>query len=125
MELTLADTPVTEPSAKPKGKRNVRNPRPRLLTPAGLDHRTNAAKAMAALTADVEEELGRQLGVTERNYVDAFCGTVLLVQNLNARLVRGEPINFSEHTQACQTMLSFASLLGLKSNKQLNGGANK
>ena len=117
MELTLVETPVkAEPSAKPKGRRNVRNPRPRLLTHAQLDHRTNAAKFLAALIAGVEQELGGhdRLGITERNYVDGYCGTVLLTQNLNVRLARGEKINFSEHTQACRTMMSFASRLGLK-----------
>lgn len=106
MEITT-DIVIPEGSAKPKAR-----PRPK------LDGRTNATKFLTALTARVEEELGDRLGLVERGYIDAYCGTCLLVQNLTTRLARGELVNEAEYTQACQNMMSFASLLGLKSNKQ-------
>jgi hypothetical protein len=109
MELTPVETQVERPLAKSKGRQNAR---------PKLDGRTNATKFLTALTARVEEELGDRLGIVERGYIDGYCGTCLLVQNLTTRLARGEQIDFSEYTQACQNMMSFASLLGLKSNKQ-------
>ena len=102
--MTPVDT-QERPLAKSKA-------RPRLK----LDGRTNATKFLIALTASVEEELGDRLGLVERGYIDGYCGTRLLVQNLTTRLARGEQINEAEYTKACQTMLRFASLLGL--NKQ-------
>jgi hypothetical protein len=83
---------------------------------AKLDHRTHATKFLTALIASVEQELGgrERLGILERNCVEGYCGTVLLVQNLNARLARGESIDISAHTRACDVMLRIASHLGLK-----------
>jgi hypothetical protein len=107
MELTPVETQVERPLAKSKGRQNAR---------PKLDGRTNATKFLIALTASVEEELGDRLGLVERGYIDGYCGTCLLVQNLTARLARGEQINEAQYTEACQTMLRFASLLGL--NKQ-------
>ena len=59
---------------------------------AKLDHRTHATKFLTALIASVEQEIGgrERLGILERNCVEGYCGTVLLVQNLNARGSRRE-----------------------------------
>ena len=84
-----------------------------------LDRRRNDAKFLAALIADVEQELGpERLGIAERGHIEGYCGTVLLLQNLNARLAAGERLD-SEHTEACKVMVHFASLLGL--SKQQTG----
>ena len=82
---------------------------------AKLDHRTHATKFLTALIASVEEELGgrERLGVMERNCVEGYCGTVLLVQNLNARLARGESVDVTEHARVCDVMLRIASHLRL------------
>jgi hypothetical protein len=50
----------------------------------------------------------------ERNCVEGFAGMAMLVQNLNARLARGESVDVSEHARACDVMLRLASHLGLK-----------
>jgi hypothetical protein len=94
---------------------------------AKLDHRTHATKFLTALIASVEQELGgrERLGILERNCVEGFAGTAMLVQNLNARLARGESIDIGEHTRACDVMLRLASHLGLKGSKQRNVEADQ
>jgi hypothetical protein len=84
-----------------------------------LRTRTHATKFLTALIAGVEEELGgrERLGILEPNCVEGYAGTVLLVQNLNARLARGESVDCNEHTHACDVMLRLASHLGLKGGK--------
>jgi hypothetical protein len=131
MELTLVQEPPVkaEPQpAKPKSKRaNVKHPRPRLLTLSQLDRRTNAARFLAALIDSVEQELGGhdQIDIATRHNVEGYCSTVLLLKNLNTRLVQGEQIDFDTHARACRTMMDFASCLGLKGTQQQKEGANE
>jgi hypothetical protein len=123
MELALVQdqAPPAKPQAKPKGKRaNVRHPRPRLLTLNQLDRRTNAARFLTALIDSIEQELGGpdHIDIATRHNIEGYCGTVLLLKNLNTRLVQGEQISFDEHARACRTMMDFANRLGLKGTRE-------
>jgi hypothetical protein len=83
-----------------------------------FDNRTHATRYLTGLIADVERELlgdrRDQLGVLERACVEGFAGVAMQMENLNARLARGESIDITEHARVCDVMLRLASHLGLK-----------
>jgi hypothetical protein len=83
-----------------------------------FDQRTHTTKALTGLIADVKRELlgghRDQLGVMERACVEGFAGVAMQVENLNARLSKGEAVSISEHAHVCDVMLRMASHLGLR-----------
>ncbi len=97
-------------------RRPHRPTRPQLLTRLQLDGRTNAAKLMDRLVADIENDLGGadQLSTIERALVEGFAGACVTLQNLNCRLAIGEPIDLSEHAQAVSAMVRVATRVGLR-----------
>ena len=100
------------------GKRSNGNGKrkPRLLTRAALDGRTNAAKAFDKLAADIYADMGGRdrLSAIELELVEAFCGSATALRNLNARLILGQKIDLGEHAQVVGTMVKVGSRLGLQ-----------
>jgi len=78
--------------------------------------RTNAARIFDRLVGDIESDLGGrdQLTAIERSLVEAYAGAALVLDNLNARLLRGEAIDISEHAQAVSAMVRVAARLGIR-----------
>ena len=65
--------------------------RPKLLNIKGLDRRTAARKAFDALVAEIEHDLGgrEQLSAIEKSLIQAYAGSAILLDDLNARVVLG------------------------------------
>jgi hypothetical protein len=80
------------------------------LTRDVLDGRTNAAKLYDRLVIDIENDLGgrENLSTVERALIEAFAGASVTLNNLNVRLVQGEPIDLSQHAQAVSAMVRVA-----------------
>jgi len=112
----MDDSVVNFPPSKSSGKRRHRATRPQLLSRRTLDRRTNAARIFDRLVGDIESDLGGrdQLTAIERSLVEAYAGAALVLDNLNARLLRGEAIDIGEHAQAVSAMVRVAARLGIQ-----------
>ena len=68
------------------------------------------------LVGDIESDLGGrdQLTAIEWSLVEAYAGAALVLDNLNARLLRGEAIDIGEHAQAVSAMVRVAARLGIR-----------
>ena len=108
--------PACRPEDVEKRRRLHKTTRPQLLTRDALDGRTSAAKIFDRIVADIHADLGGrdQLSAIELALVEAFAGAAVTLDNLNTRLLLGEPINLSEHAQAVSAMVRVASRLGLQ-----------
>ena len=74
-----------------RARRPHRSVRPKLLNIKGLDRRTAARKAFDALVAEIEHDLGReQLSAIEKSLIQAYAGSAILLDDLNARVVNDE-----------------------------------
>jgi len=69
-----------------------RSVRPQLLNIKSLDRRTAARKAFDALVAEIEHDLGgrEQLSAIEKSLIQAYAGSAILLDDLNARVVLGD-----------------------------------
>lgn len=110
----MTDTVTATAPAKPR--RNKKATMPQLLTRSQLDGRSNAAKLFDHLVAQIETDLGGhgELSAIEISLVEAFAGARVTLDNLNTRLLRGEQIDSSIHSQAASTLVRIASKLGLQ-----------
>jgi hypothetical protein len=90
-----------------------------------LDGRTAAAKLFDRLVADVLVDLGGgdNVSTIERRLVEAFVGSSVLNDQMNLRVLLGEPVNLSEYAQTVSAMVRVASRLGLQRRaKDITGG---
>jgi hypothetical protein len=97
-------------------KRRHRATKPRLLNPHALDQRSTAARMFGRLVADIESDLGGRdhLSAIEHALVEAYAGAALVLDNLNARLLRGEPIDIGAYAQITSSMVRVATRLGIR-----------
>ena len=98
-----------------RAKRRPRGPaRPQLLTRGQLDGRTAAAKSFDALVVAIENDLGGPgaLSAIERSLVEAFVGSTIILQNLNARVCLGQEIDITDLSHSISSMVRVASRLG-------------
>jgi hypothetical protein len=87
----------------------------RLLTRQSLDGRTKARKQFDAIAEGIAEDLGGsdRLSTVQRHLVEAFAGCAVVVHDINARLLLGQPIDLAEHSQVASTLVRLASRIGL------------
>src|SRR6516225_11060230 len=97
-----ADT-VTMASGNGRGK-------VRLLTRQSLDGRTKARKRFDAVVDGIASDLGGEAHLTtvQRHLVEAFAGCAVVVHDINARLLLGQPIDVSEAAQAVSSLVRLA-----------------
>ncbi len=83
------------------------------MSRAQLDGRTNTAKAFDRLVSAIHADLGGrdQLSAIEVSLVDAFAGAAVTLDNLNAKILLGEPLDLAAHAQAISPMVRVASRL--------------
>jgi len=81
--------------------------RPKLLNIKGLDRRTAARKAFDALVAEIEHDLGgrEQLSAIEKSLIQAYAGSAILLDDLNARVVLGQEIDAGTHAQMTSALV--------------------
>jgi hypothetical protein len=88
----------------------------KLLTRHAIDGRTQAAKFWDRMVDEIETDLGGhdRLSTIERTLICAYVSAALTLQNLNTRLLLGEEIDFSQHSQCVSAMTRVASRLGIR-----------
>ena len=94
-------------------RRAHRSTRPPLLSVYSLNLRSTARKTFSSLCAAVHANLGgaSELSTIELALVEAFVGSVILLDGLNARLLLGDHIELSQHAQAVAALTRVASCL--------------
>jgi hypothetical protein len=99
---------VTMPTGNGRGK-------VRLLTRQSLDGRTKARKRFDAVVEGIASDLGGEAHLTtvQRHLVEAFAGCAVVVHDINARLLLGQPIDIGEATQAVSSLVRLASRIGV------------
>ena len=108
------DTKPVKSVASKKVKLRTKT-RPQLLSRQSLDARTNAAKAFDRLASAIEADLGGrdQCSTIQLALIEAFCGSAITLDALNAKLALGLPVDVSQHSQCVGAMVRVASRLGL------------
>src|SRR5262249_7563748 len=97
-----------------KGSGSGRNVKVRLPSRAHLDGRSSAAKEFDRLAAEIQTDLGRDcLSAIEFALIEAFCGSAVLLNALNARILLGQGIAPAEHAALLSSMVPVDSRLGL------------
>jgi hypothetical protein len=87
----------------------------RLLTRRSLDGRTRARKQFDAVVEGIASDLGGEAHLTtvQRHLVEAFAGCAVVVHDINARLLLGQPIDISEAAQAVSSLVRLAQRIGV------------
>jgi hypothetical protein len=89
----------------------------RLLTRANLDRRTKAAQAFDEIASGIAKDIAPggedQLSCVQKHLIEAFAGVALHVNDLNARLLIGEPVDVLVHSNVISTMVRLASRIGI------------
>jgi hypothetical protein len=107
-----------QPAAGPapaRSRRQHRATKHQPLTRASLDGRSNAARLFDRIVTDITADLGgkQQLSTVALALIEAFAGSCITLDALNARLLLGEQIDLSDHAQVVSAMVRVASRLGL------------
>jgi hypothetical protein len=87
----------------------------RLLTRQSLDGRTKGRKQFDAIADSIADDLkgSGKLSTIQLHLIEAFAGCALIINAINARLLSGQAIDITEHSQAASTLVRLASRLGL------------
>src|ERR1700691_813522 len=107
-EVSASEVSATEVSTK---KRRHVATRPQLLMRSQLDGRTNAAREFDRVIADIESDLGghESLSRIKKSLIEAYSGTHVLLNNLNARVALGEVVDISQFSQCVTAMVRVGS----------------
>ena len=99
---------VAMPSGNGRGKL-------RLLTRQNLDGRTKARKQFDATAEGIADDLkgSGKLSTIQLHLIETFAGCAIIINAINAKLLSGEAIDVTEHSQAASTLVRLASRLGL------------
>ena len=107
----------------PKRERARPAPQPPLPSRKELDLRVAANKHFHQLVTGVIEDLGGHLSTVQEGLVEAWAGCRVNLDDLNTRLLRGEPIDQEQFNISISNMIALSESLGLKrSHSSANGG---
>jgi hypothetical protein len=92
------------------GQRKVR-----LLGRDSLDGRTRARKQFDAIASGIAADLGGEdrLSTVQKHLVEAFAGCALTLNDINARVLLGEPVDLLAYSQAVSTLVRVAAKIGV------------
>jgi hypothetical protein len=109
------ETAAQIPAAAPVIARGNGRGKVRLLTRQSLDGRTRARKQFDSIASGIAADLGGEdrLTTVQKHLVEAFAGCAVVVHDINARLLLGQPIDLTEASQACSTLVRLASRIGV------------
>jgi hypothetical protein len=87
----------------------------RLVTRQNLDGRTKGRKQFDAIAEGIADDLkgSGKLSTIQLHLIEAFAGCAIIINAINAKLLSGEAIDVTEHSQAASTLVRLASRLGL------------
>lgn len=79
----------------------------RLITRDCLDRRSTAFREFVAIADGVIADLGGEnnISTVQKHLVEAFAGAALNMHDLNSRLMLGEKIDVTEHSQALSSLV--------------------
>jgi hypothetical protein len=86
----------------------------RLLTRQDLDGRTKARKQFDAIAEGIAQDPGGvdRLSTVTRHLIEAFAGSAIVLQAINARILLGEPVNIADQSSAASTLVRLAMRIG-------------
>jgi hypothetical protein len=78
--------------------------------------RSSEAKMFDAISTAIARDLGGedQLSTVQKHLVEAFASIALRVNNLTAKLLRGDEVDILAHSQAISTMVRVAQRVGVQ-----------
>ena len=95
------------------GKKYRKRTKPQLLSRTELDHRRNSVAAFERLASQIAADLGHDLTAIESKLVEAFVGSAITLDSLNARILLGEQVSLAEHAATVSAMVRVATRLGI------------
>lgn len=109
---------TSERATRPKRKRGPRPSRAvkfQVLTHQNIDGRLRARKKFDAIARGIAADLGGEdrLSTVQKHLVEGFASIAIHVNNLTAKLLRGEEVDIVEHSQAISTMVRVATRVGV------------
>jgi hypothetical protein len=110
IQLDASSQPVRRSS---NGRLSART---RLLTREHLDRRSLAAKTFDRLVASIIADLGgeQNLSTVQRSLVEAFASAVVTLEDMNTRLLLGQPFDRADHAAAISNMVRVAARIGTR-----------
>jgi hypothetical protein len=104
-----------KPAAPVRKHRASKAIKVRLLTRKSLDGRTRARKQFDSIANGIAADMGGEdyLSTVQRHLIEAFAGAAVHVHDLNARLLKGEPVDVLKHSQAISSMVRIAARIGI------------
>jgi hypothetical protein len=87
-----------------------------VLTHQNIDGTLRARKKFDAIAPGIAADLGGEdrLSTVQKHLVEGFASIAIHVNNLTAKLLRGEEVDVVEHSQAISTMVRVASRVGVE-----------
>jgi hypothetical protein len=81
-----------------------------------LDGRTRASKMFCHVENSVIEDLGGEdnISAVQRHLVSAFAGMAVCLEDLNVRVMLGEPIDLNAFATCASTLIRTANKLGVR-----------
>jgi hypothetical protein len=105
------------PSREVKRSSNGRlSAKTRLLTREHLDRRCLSARLFDRLVASIIADLGGEenLSTVQRSLVEAFASAVVTLEDMNCKLLLGQPIDRADHAAAISNMVRVAARIGTR-----------
>ena len=96
-----------------KLRRNHHGPGWQLLARDQLDGRTLPARLYDKLIREITADLGEDLTGIERTLADAYCITIVLLDDLSTRILLGQQIDMDALAQVIRCQVTLASRLGI------------
>ena len=89
-----AELALKQPAnSREKPPRRHTRTRPQLLSRQELDRRLNAVRQFDQLVSEIRADLAGELSAIENRLVEAFAGSAITLDNLNARVLLGEQVS--------------------------------
>ena len=73
----------------------------------------NSVAAFERLASQIAADLGHDLTAIESKLVEAFVGSAITLDSLNARILLGEQVSLAEHAATVSAMVRVATRLGI------------
>lgn len=98
----------------PKRERARPAPQPPLPTRKELDLRVAANKHFNQIVTSVRRDLGGDPSTVQAGLIEAWAGCRINLDILNARLLRGEPVDQEQFNNSISNMVALSQSIGIK-----------
>jgi hypothetical protein len=97
-----------------KRRRAKHVPKPRPMSPERLDARLAAAKKFDAIVSGLTAELGGNLTIRQRGFVEAFAGCRINLDDYNARRLLGQSVDPLAYNTTVSNMVSLSECIDIE-----------